>query len=66
MEKTLEKQLEETFRLPGVAAKGIAQKENSGSIASIAKQAAALHPKSETPPVISIESDNGSVLIKSD
>ena len=78
MEKVLEKHLDETFRLPGVAgvlcadenglclaAKGIAEKSAAGNIASIAKQAAQLHPNSSSHPVICIESETGSVLIKS-
>ena len=43
------------------SAKGIAEKSAAGNIASIAKQAAQLHPNSSSHPVICIESETGSV-----
>lgn len=76
MERGLEKHLDETFRLPGVAgvlctdghglclgAKGIATREAAGHIANIAESAARLNPNSASP-VIAIEADGGSILIK--
>ncbi|XP_069101401.1 ragulator complex protein LAMTOR5 homolog [Argopecten irradians] len=78
MEKTLEKSMEETFRVPGVAgvlcadehglclsSKGIAKKETAGQLASLARQAQQLHPVNPSP-VIAIEADGGTVLIKSE
>ncbi|WAR25722.1 LTOR5-like protein [Mya arenaria] len=64
------------FRLPGIAgvictdehglclgAKGVATRETSGHIANIAESAARLNPNLP-PPVIAIESEGGSILIK--
>ncbi|KAK3590728.1 hypothetical protein CHS0354_030962 [Potamilus streckersoni] len=77
MERPLEKHLDETFKIPGVSgvlcadenglclgAKGVAKKEAAGHITSIALSAAKLIPNSNTNPVICIEGETGSVLIK--
>ncbi|KAI8771620.1 ragulator complex protein LAMTOR5 [Biomphalaria glabrata] len=76
MEKALEKQLEETFRIPGVVgvmcvdnnglclgAKGNTPRGSSGSISALASQATKLSTNG-TNPVICLESEHGSVLIK--
>nr|XP_022302047.1 ragulator complex protein LAMTOR5 homolog [Crassostrea virginica] len=78
MERQLEKHLEETCRVPGIsgalcadnnglclAARGC-KPELAGHVASIAQQAGQLHPNASTTPVICIESEGGSVLIKSE
>ncbi|XP_041347815.1 ragulator complex protein LAMTOR5-like [Gigantopelta aegis] len=79
MEKNLEKQLDETFRIPGVtgvlctdknglclAAKGTAKKQTSGPISALARQAKDVSSQAGTSPVVCIESETGSVLIKSE
>ncbi|XP_045165339.1 ragulator complex protein LAMTOR5 homolog [Mercenaria mercenaria] len=76
MERNLDKHLDDTFRVPGVAgvictdehglclgAKGIATRESAGHIANIAESAARLNPNMPNP-VISIEGEGGSILIK--
>ncbi|XP_062569387.1 ragulator complex protein LAMTOR5-like [Saccostrea cucullata] len=78
MERQLEKHLEETCRVPGIsgalcadnnglclAARGC-KPELAGQVANIVRQAAQLHPNSSTSPVVCIESEGGSVLIKSE
>ncbi|XP_046327255.1 ragulator complex protein LAMTOR5-like [Haliotis rufescens] len=78
MEKGLEKHMDETFKLPGVAAvlctdghglclgaKGSAPKHSSGPIATLAAMAGDLGPSGAASPVVCIESEAGSVLIKS-
>ncbi|XP_046542455.1 ragulator complex protein LAMTOR5-like [Haliotis rubra] len=70
--------MDETFKLPGVAAvlctdghglclgaKGSAPKQASGPIATLAAMAGDLCPTNTTSPVVCIESEAGSVLIKS-
>ncbi|KAL4227165.1 hypothetical protein ACF0H5_015138 [Mactra antiquata] len=76
MERNLDKHLDDTFRVPGVAgvicadehgfclgAKGVANRESSGHIANIADSASKLNPSLPNP-VISIEGEGGSILIK--
>ncbi|ESP03554.1 hypothetical protein LOTGIDRAFT_205042 [Lottia gigantea] len=75
MEKSLEKHLEETFKIPGVsgiictdeqglclASKGVSNSNCSGSIASVAQQAEHLRKTSNSPSIY-IESENGNLLI---
>ncbi|BFZ10781.1 hypothetical protein BsWGS_13820 [Bradybaena similaris] len=78
MEKALEKQMDEAFRLPGVSgivcvdnnglclgAKGVIPGQCNGSISTLAAQASKLSRSVNAPnPVICLESEHGSVLIK--
>ncbi|GFO27715.1 ragulator complex protein lamtor5 [Plakobranchus ocellatus] len=78
MEKTLEKHMEEAFRIPGVsgvictensglclASQGNVSDQYSGSISALANQAARLCPTQNSPaPIIVLESEYGSLLIK--
>ncbi|KAH3827962.1 ragulator complex protein LAMTOR5-like isoform X2 [Dreissena polymorpha] len=76
MERNLEKHLEDTIRNPDIAgvlctdehglclgAKGNVNKDAAGHIASIAESAARLNPNMPAP-VICIETEGGSILIK--
>ncbi|KAK6176509.1 hypothetical protein SNE40_014778 [Patella caerulea] len=78
MEKSLEKHLEETFKIPGVSSvictdeqglclglKGSCHANVAGPIATLAKQADQLRrtTNAPNPPSICIESEAGSVLI---
>ncbi|GFR76967.1 ragulator complex protein LAMTOR5 [Elysia marginata] len=78
MENALEKNMEEAFRIPGVSgvlctessglvlsSKGNVPRHCSGSISALARQAASLCPSQNGPtPVICLESEYGSVLVK--
>jgi len=77
MESTLEKQIEEAFRLPGVSGvmcvdkngfilgdKGTVPHKSSGSVSTLSSQASSLKPGSMSSPVVCLESEAGSVLIK--
>uniref|UniRef100_A0A0B7B9E3 Late endosomal/lysosomal adaptor and MAPK and MTOR activator 5 n=1 Tax=Arion vulgaris TaxID=1028688 RepID=A0A0B7B9E3_9EUPU len=78
MEKALDKQMDEAFRLPGVSgiicvdnnglcvsAKGVIPRQCSGSLNALANQAAKLAPSpNSASPVICLESEHGSVLLK--
>jgi hypothetical protein len=78
MEKTLERHIDEAFRMPGVAgilcvdnnglcisAKGVIPSQCSGSLSTLASQASKLFPGPNTlSPVICLESEHGSVLVK--
>lgn len=78
MEKTLDKQMEEAFRLPGIAGimcvdknglllsgKGNVPQRASGSLCALTSQASKLKSgNAACNPVIVLESEAGSVLIK--
>ncbi|XP_059179487.1 ragulator complex protein LAMTOR5-like [Physella acuta] len=78
MEKSLEKQLEEAFRMPGVSgivcvdnnglclgSKGTVPKQSCGSLSALTQQASKLSTGANGPtPVICLESEHGTVLIK--
>ncbi|XP_013395099.1 ragulator complex protein LAMTOR5 homolog [Lingula anatina] len=78
MEKALERQLDETMNNPGVVgvlcadkqglclgARGTGERQTCGLITSLAETAQKLHPDESSSPVISIETDNMQILIKS-
>ncbi|KAL5013535.1 hypothetical protein ScPMuIL_007805 [Solemya velum] len=77
MEKSLEKQIDDIRSIPGVSgvlccdagglcltAKGVANKESAGHIASISSQAEKLHPEIGCNPVVCIESEGGTIMIR--
>jgi len=77
MEKALKKEVEEVMSQPSVtgvlcvdsdglcvAAQGSASKTSSGLVAAVASQAAALRPNAPAPVVV-LESDVGTTLVKS-
>ncbi|XP_005106669.1 ragulator complex protein LAMTOR5 [Aplysia californica] len=78
MEKSLEKQMEEAFRIPGISGvmcvdknglllggKGNVPRHASGSLSALTNQASRLSPGNpSSSPVICLESEAGSVLVK--
>eukprot|EP00794_Sanderia_malayensis_P006209 gene6209-6924_t len=77
MEQNLELQLEEIMREPGVTgvlctdkqglpltAKGVSQTKDAGPISALIEEAALLYPDIDKNPVITLEGDQSTVLIK--